>query len=501
MISLSMNSLNITKFLYRNKLYFIVFGTLIVYYPAFSCFFQPGDAYDYYLRTQNYSLWDLLTKHVFNNKAHLDCLLYRPLALSMLGLEKFFFGSQYVLWLWFSLFFHLGVVLWLYKILAHIKKDILAVLLSALFAVNSMFIHAIVRVHPSAYLLCLMLVLISLYRLYDYTFNGKRSLINIVSICTCMLFACFMNETVVGFCVLFVIFGIFYDLQKNGSIQKIDFSYLWIMLPALIYLSSYYVYKISGSESFMLFKAGQIFSLQNITDMATAFPKAFFTWLMLGSFGRPTPLKCAAFAFSVIYIIWCVYLSRQWVRRNMPFIVLITMMIMSHIIGLSFYRRGTYGLSSAITIGNHSIYLFWPYLMILLYTLIDFDVLKVRHRTLWYFWVVGVTLFIIINAAVTYKSTTILSNNARPKRLYIDQLNRFVKSHQREKNFSFFAVAPASWNEDFNIGYVDNDGTVQKKTLTQIPLPQVFFGEYYTRKDPKYIVRYDETTNKLYPPS
>ena len=294
----------------------IALATIFLYSPAFFYFFQPGDHYRYFLQTRNLSFPELVMNRVSDEIGMGDMLVYRPLTMSLMGLQMYLFGTRYVLWLMTGIILHLCVVFMLYKIMVCIKDTIFAYLLAFLFSINSMFIHTVVRAHFNSYILYLILVLLSLYNLYICTYKSDKRNNLIWYTFIYMIPACYIYETGTVFCALFILYLMAYDLYGEKVVRLTSLRYFILIIPALIYSLSYYVEKVARMDWAIAFEAGRVFSFQNIFETVKFLPLIFFEWITRGTVGNPSPLKYIVLIAAICYLLMCSYLSRKWLKKH-----------------------------------------------------------------------------------------------------------------------------------------------------------------------------------------
>lgn len=496
----------------------ILIVTVFVYYPSFFFYFTGLDINKYFLETQNSNGWELLTKYLsytsVSKYSKGDTLSFRPLFFVVLGVEKYFFGTRYVLWQLANIILHLGVVLCLYRLLVRIRRNIFAWLLCFLFSIYTIFVRLIPWTHIGGFILYLVFILTALYYLYDYTSDEKRTRYGLFWAFLCMFFASLIYEIGLIFYLLFVAYLMIYNLRKSKLHNKKNFSYLIILVPVFIYLLAYFFDKFFRRDWVMDFERKKIFSLQSIFVSITLIPKIFFSWIKRGFFldstyqgGKFTSsllslrLRYALLISSFLYLCICLRASLSWIRKNWLFIVLIAMMMISHVAIICLGRGGTHGLTQGLIylVGHmpHACYMFWAYLLIFIYLVIDFERLKNYNKKIRYFGTIGLSIFILFNAGMSYRINRNFEDMHRPIRLYMDKVYQFVRSHYKEDDFSFAVVSPPPHVATMPEGYVDPQGKIVNGIVKYIPFAEVYFGEYYNRENPKYLLQYDPKDNKL----
>lgn len=495
------------------RVYFciILIVTILVYYPSFSLFFGGGDISKYFLETQNSSFRELMTNYLswsaVTKYARGDTFSFRPLSVMFLAVEKYFFGARYVLWQLAHIILHLGVVLCLYRLLMGIRRHIFAWLLCFLFSVYTIFVQVVTWTMFANYFLYLALVLTALYYLYRYTFGEKKARYNLFLIFLCMLFGCFLYETGIIFCLLFVAYLAILSFQQKESSRKRDFTYLIILIPVFIFLLAYFINLYYGRSWLMAFETKRLFSFKNILETIIVVPKIFFLWIGRGFFlsytgGRFTSslftfvVRYALLFFSILYLCIALRISSNRIKKNWLFMVLILSMMTVHVGINCFGRMSTHGIRYLLAT-KQTAYMFWALLIVLISLAIDFARLKTYNKLIYHIGVVGLSLFILFNVGATYGINRIMQAEQRDVTLYTDQLYRFIEEHRREDDFSFAVASPTPWVFTVTDGYIDPKGAIVKGVNKEFSIHEIFFGEYYNKKDPKYVLQYDLIKNKL----
>ncbi len=485
--------------------------TFLSYYPSLFLFFAGLDIAKYFLETQKSNLRELMTNYlswsVVAEYSRGDTYSFRPLGIMLLGLERYFFGARYILWQILHIIMHLGVVLCLYRLLLRIQRHIFAWLLCFLFSVYAIFARVITWANFGNYFLFLTLVLTALYHLYKYTFEREKARYSLFWVSLSMLLGCFLYETGVVYCLLFVTYLAILSFQEKSSRKKRDYAYLIILIPASVFLLAYSLNLYLGRSWLMAFEAKRILSFQNVLETITTIPKIFLLWVGRGFFldytgGRFTSsvftllIRYGMLIFSILYISVALGASRSSLKKNWLFMTLVFSMMIVHVAVNCFARMGTHGIDYMLAT-KHTNYMFWAFLITFVYSAVDFEKLKTYSRKIYYVGTIGLFMFILFNVVATYGINRIIAAEQKPVRLYTDQLYRFIEEHRREEDFSFAVASSIPWTYTLTQGYIDPKGEMVKGVDREFPVHEIYFGEYYSKKRPKYVLRYDLEKNEI----
>ncbi|MFA5147338.1 MAG: hypothetical protein WC515_08180 [Candidatus Omnitrophota bacterium] len=486
--------------------FMIVTGiTVIAYHYSFYSFFvgPKGDISRYFLQTQNCGIIDLIKGQYSQNIILLgDTLLYRPLTIAILGLQKWSFGANYTLWVVTGVALHIGVALSMYRFLTAAGGGIFAWLLPVLFAVNRMYALLVLWTHVNGYPIFMILVITSLFSLYDFTVRGRRDRRNLLAAGLAMCFASFFYESGVVFSALFFIYLLVMEGRAAGRPFKFRADHLILLVPVLLYLSAYCAHIFCNYDWVMQFESEKTLGIANISESVVAIPRIFFLWSLRSFFGTLTPLTGTILFVSALYLGAVSLMTARDNRENLPFAALIAFMMLGHVSINCLGRGGTHGIAYLYS-GLGGPYLFGSLLMIFIYMASGLGVFEKTGRIFRRAGILALALFLIFNVYGTVKVNKKALEERRPARLYFDAMQDFVKRHIHEKDFSFAVTTPTPWLLTVTEGYYHpkdyfmKDEAAKTRASKDVNFAEIFFGEYYDKAHPKYSIAYDEERDKF----
>lgn len=436
----------------------IALVTIIIYLPSCNMFFPGTDILRYFLETKNDNAWGLIFGHLSYPKTKIyfqsDTLFYRPLMFALLGLEKWLFEAHHIPWQVVNLLLHLAVVFCLYRLLLKIKPNIYAWLLTFLFSVWFIFLEIVIWSHIGMYLLFSMFVLLIFYY-YD-----KPNWIWFIS----LFMACFSYEVGVVLCLLI-------GIHRHRA----------AFIPVALFAILYFFDKIPPTMSITL-EAKNIFNLPSLMEGFIAIPRVFLSWLQSSCFLNYTGGRFSSHFLGLRYIVfvlalvYCIFHFR--IPKKKTLLLLVSLIALFHISINCLVRVGSQTIYYLIqNVKQTPIYMFWVYMLILIHSCVDFK----RYGGIF------LCLFTLFNVFMVYRANILNAQKDKPLVEYMDKMNSFIRIHKKEPDFSFAVEEPIRTSAIIK-GFVDIRPNSKREKEIIISWEEVFFGRYYKRENPKYLI-------------
>ena len=465
-----------------------------VYWPSL-LHVARSDHLAYFAETSNQKDWfslaicdyDINRWRVFNSS---DEILFRPLLFFILGTEKFIFGNNFPLWQLFGVVLHMVVVYWILKILLEIRQGFSAVLWTALFSLFFMNMEMVIWQHINPYLVFICLILAALYHVYKILVLDAEVKKHIYRLALALALACFIYEVANCYAVLIAAFLWFFRKDSRRYVK-------WILLPVLIYIISSYV-------NFALFNrhADEFSRVSNIRIdvLLFNFVKTIAWWFYVGIFPyeytlalgaiRTTIVPADALVFKslhwylpssflmiiglILYVFYlCVSMSREILCKRAPFLGLLASMIIVFTAVIVLGREQTRDIANVLRLNLYYMYIFWIWLFILFYALLNLEKLDKSSFWIWIKNTTGLVLLslIIINAQLLYKANYSWAQTSRNSFVLVDTIEKLIREKGSEKDFSFF-VDPR-YPGNYVYSYVKKNFDPQRiSSLVEIMYPQ-----------------------------
>ncbi|MDP8266258.1 MAG: hypothetical protein P9M07_04855 [Candidatus Aceula meridiana] len=408
----------------------------------------------------------------YNRDQHLfpghDPMLFRPLFYFLLGTELWIFQYNFVLWQITGFLLHLAVLWFFLGLLWQIRESIFAGLLVLFFSVLYANVEMVIWHHVNSYMIFVALTLFCFKIFYRIICDRRVTSRQAWFLFFSLLISSLIYEGAFLYSLFFFVFSkLFLSPHRNEKKLASRHWRVMILAPAIIYLSLNLLTLFlkwntisKGASSLKTFSAA--------SSIKAVFASSWW-WISEGLF--PELLKPALqqrivfyyngaflglknifslqnilsigflslFGSILIYLILLQKsLSKNFIRERYKFIILILGIWTIQIIVLAVGRIASGGLSLLANCSYYN-YLFWPYPIILVYSLIDFKKQSCRHKIL-----------NVRNLSILFLATLIAINgtrtwalNDRYRRVWKKQflvtrkIQNLVKSHRNEKNFSF----------------------------------------------------------------
>ncbi len=521
---------SIKIYLKKNKLKLILLFILItinilVYFPSFFHIARHDQILYIGSMTGDNSWISLAVKKAvnYNRDEHIFAgyspPLFRPLFYFILGTELWFFQYNFTYWQITGLLFHLAVLWFFLNLLFQIRKSIFAALFVLFFSVLFANIEMVIWHHISSYMIAVACTLICIQIFYEIIRDKQVTNKQTWVLFTSLLIACFIYETAFLFSIFLFLLSKF--LLRPQANKKYFASRHWkimVLSPAIIYLCfnclSFFLKWNAmlehqyppAREPFLFIKtlkaiflsfswwcsAGLFPNLlkpliaQRITFHNQAFlnPQNIFSIKNILSLNFLS-LTGSIFAYIIIFV---KTLSKKFLKQKSPFILLVLGLWFIQVALLGIVRVSVSGVNLLVNCGYYN-YFFWPYPLIILYALIDFDKLSKNHlmRALKVFSFICFSLLIVANASKTFKLNLNCAKTWKDQYLLMKKSKKLIKAHNQENDFSFI-VNPRN---ALTLPWIHKE--IVAPTEEPYSYVEMFYPALTKKDNPKYIVR---LTNK-----
>ena len=485
----------------------IIAVNLFVYLNSFTHIFRHDDwNYWYWTRGRSFDLRYILDFYSFDRYSG-DILLsvgFRPLALVFLGLQKWLFGSNYVLFHIFTFMLHIAILYALLKILLELKKGFLAYLVVLLFSVYCAVFDFVIWPNNNFYMLQLLLMLVSIYLAMRYKKDNHARNYFFPIIILLQFPIVLLNEVGLVFTAALSVFMIAGSGEK--PIAKAGrYRYFYFLLPLLTFVVLYILHRLYG---YGYFTKVPYSTFLNPDVLSVAFVSTIYAVLKF--------LKLIFFPHGLSVVYWDAAWFKFVTSKLRPYDVLLGFTTLGLFLGMLSLKNirerkavimlvGTIALAFLYiaSIGRGVVMSFPPeprpmismaafhyvgsvsrfgYIFGLFFSILSYAAIDTKRLTpvLKSAGAIALAVLIFIHSAAARTEINRVSHLLLPLKLYFDQVRDFTEEHKKEKDFSF-----AVENHPPYIGFADWWGKAYQYIL------EGHFDKYVNYKDPKYILEYD----------
>ena len=523
---------------YFNKYDFIPFATisiitLIAYYHGL---FQVARADQLaYLgsKATETNLWSLTTRSYALNRLYCgvpDAILFRPIAYFILGLEKYFFGYNFLWWQLTNFLLHITVVFVLFKILRGEckNKSIMPFLFTLYFSVQYSSMEMVVWHHIPGYLFFTILMLIVIYIIQNYSMYSvnKRVLWFLVF---CLFIASFTYELATPLAILTGLYLLFYDVITKSKLfiirpdEVIGTRYKKFDPKIIVLIFAVPIIWFLTSTADLYFRFGNLSSysqtvsksfMENLSSIMYAIffwiKTGFAPWLLkmtisgrieIAYVKNSVSLIFSLLFFSLLIALVCVTINKEYIRKKLLFILLLIGLIFSHTTIIILGRANERGLIRALYNASYYSYMFNVLFVILLYNLINIHILnqKLKNKHSWFYpflvnaFYLGFIAMIIANFSNVYNTNLEMRKWSYPQIKLVNEIEDLIKSHSTEPDFSF-SVDKSCRNDE--IPWFDykllQEEPLESTAPGKYTFAQILFPQYYRSVDGKYLIKLKE---------
>jgi hypothetical protein len=476
----------------------LVFAVALLIFFLYSPSFEHAphsDQIDYYAEVSARQSWVSLAIQSYDlNRDRVlswgDQILFRPVVYFILGTEKYFFGYHFRAWQITGVLLHLWVSWCLFNLLYRIRPGVFSSLLAIFFATLFINMEMVVWQNISAYMIFWGLVLIILEQSYVCSYQQWQSWR--LWLMTGLLFiAVFTYEIGAVFALLLVLFLWVSCKRKQVFV---------LLLPVLFYsLINYWNMAINHIQPV---KGPGVLNISGLVDFLGKIQLAVQEWFFSGMFPSYIDMmyrgvyKMASFGYYVYrpqvgsfkplnladpLVVECLVLGvlyfgnliqggikNLWKKQG-AFLFLLTLMALAYTALIVYGRSSTQEDFSYVLRNNlYYSYGFWA----LLVTFIGVS-LDIRHRGYYrhnnIFRIVAMAIIgilICVDSLLLHRGLKEQARRDKETIVLCSALNRFIREHQGEKDFSFY-VAPDCPGNYYYAGLRNPDDPLKKYSFVE----------------------------------
>jgi hypothetical protein len=424
-----------------------------------------------------------------------------------LGLERWSFGDEFFWWQLTSLLLHLGIAWLLLKILLGEGKHVFAPLLVLFFSVQYAAMEMVIWHHMSGYLLFCVFLLSAIYNLRRYEREGSSA--SLYLLYASLVLASFTYE--LGSAASLLIAG--YMVMNNVLGHK---RYGWLIVIAVFAIPAVYA-ATSMTDLYLRFgNLGVLGELNTGDGGGGGFCAALINilhalqkWFVRGIVPQSIdtlvgervilrevmPLmssvlfKNTMLAIMTIILYLCIVGKvggREFFKKNIGFILLVSLLILSYASIIVFGRIRLRGFD--IVMLNNSYYAYIPNLLVLIMSYAALNVSRIAQGGRVFFllkaiFAVGLLAIVWGNAERTYKVNAAMHRHSRPVNSLVHEINDLVAEQAHEKDFSF-SISPNCPGSD-PIRWLKRRGDAPGKAYS---LAEALYPKHYVLSNGKYRV-------------
>ena len=476
----------------------IAFFVLIVYSP--SLMHAPRADQIMYLTEVGHkkTLWDLtigcldLNRHRQFNPG--DEVLFRPLAYILLGAEKFFFGYKFLLWQGLGILLHLGVIWCLLRLLLTVFPGWPAIIATAFFAFMFTNMEMVVWHHINSYMVFVIAILVALRYFYGILVSKSIENKKYLAVSLWLLLAAFTHEmgsiaaAGLGLVLWFLkpkeralVAWVWAVPLIYGALSLLDarihpFTFTKSLPPAFatgightfhnwLYAMGVWTYTgLFPSELQWLFAARNMIAP---SEQELLKPLHFNLW--------PTSLAMCALAG----YIWCLLKQKRrriWdFKKTIGLTSLAFAVVFAAIIAVG--RGNQVAMWDVLRVNTYYMYIFWVFLVVGLYAVIDWAQVKVEAKQMLAFFI---ATLILCNAFKLYPALDKQARENNDILVLVRTMDLLVKEHGQEPDFSFYV------DEHYPGNYIYEELRRKDDPLREYSLIEALYPQYFTSQAPKY---------------
>jgi hypothetical protein len=426
-----------------------------------------------------------------------DELLYRPLLFVWLAAENTLFGSDHVYWNAANLVLHCVVTLLLWGLLYSIQPSLFSFLFALIFSLLTIQVELVIWCHLGGYLWACIWMLAGLYcALKGSAPDATRRGMWLAGYCAAFSIGVFFYEIA---CIMALLTGVYvaFTLRRSSHISKPRL-YAALAAPLLLYTLFYIPHFLNAPR--LSYRAGfedngtARDAVQLITSVGgglwrwtrNAFMPESIIWLI-----RPfercqfkvDPWKWSNLILAPLLLLWASLISLPLLRKRAGLLALLALLLIGYVTMIRMGRPYS---------PSYYNYLFDLFGAVMIYCTIDFsNAARAAARK-------GFAAVLLIFAAIsgyfTYATCSLSHEANLPEHVFLQEVERAVRSHSAEPSFSFAIDAPEEFNPmlKLTIGYLDRNEGVERIAL--VPL---LYARHFQPDHPRYVLVWDAKAQRI----
>jgi hypothetical protein len=498
---------NSEKWRLRALFLFIAASALLIYYPSFYHIARSDQTL--YLantsRTEGPALvtrfysYDRIT-HLYNDPSY-DELLFRPLFLIFLGMEKWFWGNNFMPWQVTGFLLHLIVIWNLLGLLWSIQQGLFAGLLVYFYANLFIGSEMVTWQHVNAYMIYLSLILFVLKQLYHITETRSLDRKTLLKLSACLIPICFLYE--VGF--LFSLICFFYVKRiatpASGGTRR---SRAWPLLippcayvlcnlgdlllhrtrpenfPAVVHSLSFFNAVRDFFGAIYWWFIGGLFPAQmEVQALGRTIMKAPAPGKLLEQLSIAEPIMiylavCAILLTAGFCVMMADRLKSSPVQKRRPFAWLVLGAMLLHIGVIVIGRISARGLPYSLSYNIYYSNFFWIFLLALVYALIDLKHSSKKRPVAFLAMALACLSITIANGVLTLQLNTARKDKCQVARSILEDIGRSARAPRPSKGPFTFGIYPKDYY--FLEGIRDRRDHARGTSYFEIMYPENYDG-------------------------
>ena len=431
-----------------------------------------------------------------------DGLLFRPVVYFFLGVEKCLFGYNFMYWQITGILLHLVVVGFLLKLLLNIRNSFLAYIFTAYLSVSLVSMEMVVWHHINAYLIFIIMMLISFDQIYSYINHNDSKFWRLIIISFSLMIACFTYELANVCAVLILVY--FCMLARKE--YKTLINKTLIIGPVLFYFmcSSFdWIYLLNNNLTPPLIESvankGLLKFLENtfINVISTQLHWLLFVFfpsqinIILGdriSLNiRESFYFLSSFSLGLV-ILFSIILTKarfKWsLFKKWRFNTLLFWVIFSYTLFIVLGRINIRGYS-VLTSNLYYVYLYLIFFLIFIYASIDFDILEKYFNFLFLKLIILVLIIpiLITSAYRIYEINNKIAVSSLSCYCLIQRIEKLKKGHYKDGDFSFYISD--SYPGNYTVTWLKKKGDFPGRKYSFI---EALYFDCFDKVNPRYIV-------------
>ena len=434
-----------------------------------------------------------------------DPIAFRPLLFLILGLQKYIFGYGFMGWQIVALMVHLFVCGALYALLYRIRGGLFALLGAGMFALAPVNIEPVTWHHITPYLLFAGCALMALRNLYSAEQDDAKAGFHAAAAVGWMLPAVFLYEAGIWYTLCMGVF-LFLRGWRGAAYGMAALVVLYFGTDAADLFARHAFAALQADE--VSFHGSFLLTLTNMALLGKWFLSAFFflgatdlipvTRMMVRPdvvgwawpWGQPISfsLGLGIAAFMAAAVVLCKNALRRGIGRNGAMLVLCFILMAGYLAAIAVGRVNAQG-AFGMRVG-----LYYPYNFLTL-VLVTFALVssgggtmpdKLSDKLVKAFGACIIAVVVVSYAVMSYRVTAQMAHDHRQNRIFLAQLDRYVKAHEKEPGFSFY-IGP-EYPGNYTADWVRRRGDAPGRLYT---VAEALYFSQFTRDHPKYVIKYE----------
>ncbi len=441
-----------------------------------------------------HSLWDLTIGSMDLNRHRLfgpgDEILFRPVVYVLLGLEKYFFGNQFMLWQTVGIALHLTVLWQLLRLLLLVYTGLPAIMFVSLFALMFVNLEMVTWQHINGYMIFAAVSLMALRKVWE-VLNGKEPTSRDSLVIFLLLLLAGLTHEMGNVVALVLGTAVFFYKPQHRLF------YRSLLLVPAVYLLASLLNAWSHPFTTTMYHQHQIAQILSNGVYALGawtyvglFPFDF-QWLFAArNMIAPEEIHlikwphvqdpAALLAIAAVVLLVVFSCRRRSPGGHQPMIITAICFVLSVIFALiiAVGRGSQWHIWEVIRINTYYMYIFWLFICVGVFTLVPWNNIGRLAKIVFCTVLAGL---ILLNAQRLYAVNDKQVRDNNDIIVLVNTLEMFTDKHKGQPGFSFYVDPKYPGNYVYSeLRRFDDPKTRQYNLI------EVLYPEHYTDKDPQY---------------